>query len=192
MPGPYQGVHAFVFLYEGDNPDPATVIEQLQPDLDPEHGPVFFASLFEGDFQGFAHFAADDLEGLVDYTGSFLFDAGIRSDYATEGSVYKNSQGQRRGPKRRSPRYCAICRIRCERRPRVVLEDIAKEFNDNRPFMGAARVIGAFQLLVELGSNFEDKLDLAITRLGSVAGVDEMLLAKADTGEGDDEPEDDA
>jgi hypothetical protein len=194
VPGPYEGVHGFVFLHNNGEPDPATVIEQLQEHLDPDHGPVFFAMLFEGDFAGFAHFAADDLEALVDFTGSELFEAGIRSDYATEGAVHVNGAGERRGPKRRSPRYCAICRVRCEesRKPKRVLRNIVEEFNDHRPFMGAARVIGGFQLLVELGSNDWEILTTAIERLRSVDGVDEdsTQVGTTDTGEDDGEPED--
>ena len=192
MPGPYEGVHGFVFLHEEEgDPDPGRVVERLREELDPDNGPVFFASLFDGDFAGFGHFAADDTEQLVDFIESVLFEEGVRSDYATEGAVHE-SNGQKRGPKRRSPRYCAICRIRCAlgSRPKAVLNRISEEFNDRRPFMGGARVIGRFQLLVELGSNFEDKLDLAIERVGAVDGVDTMEWAKTDTGDDDGEPED--
>jgi hypothetical protein len=183
MPAPYEGVHGFVFLYQDDPADPSDVIRDLLEHLDPDHGPVFFASLFEGDFAGFAHFAADDLEGLVDFTGSQLFDAGIRSDYATEGAVHKDTAGTPKGPKRKSPRFCAICRVRTTDRPKLVLQQIANAFGDKRPLMGASRVIGGFQLLVELGSNDPDALEQAIERLRKVPGVGVAQVGMTDTGQ---------
>lgn len=184
MPGPYEGVHGFVFLYEGDPRPPSEVIEDLLQHLDPDHGPVFFASTFDGDFAGFAHFAADDLEGLVNFTGSTLFDAGIRSDYATEGSVHQSAIGPK-GPKRKSPRFCAICRVRTDDRPANVLADIAEEFGDEQPFMGGSRVIARFPLLVELGADDETGLAEAIERLGEVPGVRGMKVGTTDTKKAD-------
>lgn len=184
MPGPYEGVHGFVFLYEGDPRPPSEVIDDLLQHLDPDHGPVFFASTFDGDFAGFAHFAADDLEGLVNFTGSTLFDAGIRSDYATEGSVHQSAIGPK-GPKRKSPRFCAICRVRTDDRPTNVLAAIAEEFGDERPFMGGSRVIARFPLLVELGADDETGLAEAIKRLGEVPGVRGMKVGTTDTKKAD-------
>lgn len=184
MPGPYEGVHGFLFLNEGDPRPPSEVIDELQQHLDPDHGPVFFASTFEGDFAGFAHFAADDLEQLVDFTGSTLFDAGIRSDYATEASVYRGAGGPK-GPKRKSPRFCAICRVRTNDRPKSVLAAIAEEFGDAKPFMGGSRVIARFPLLVELGADDEPGLAEAIERLGHVPGVHAMKVGTTDTKKAD-------
>ena len=48
MPGPYEGVHGFVFLYEGDPRPPSEVIDDLLQHIDRDHGPVFFASTFDG------------------------------------------------------------------------------------------------------------------------------------------------
>jgi len=181
VPGKYVGIHGFVFLHEGDPRPPSEVIDDLLQYLDPDRGPVFFASTFEGDFAGFAHFAADDLEALVDFTGSTLFDAGIRSDYATEGSVYRSGIGPK-GPKRKSPRFCAICRVRTNDRPKSVLAAIAEAFGDEEPFMGGSRVIARFPLLVELGSDDESELATAIERLGNVSGVHAMKVGTTDTG----------
>jgi hypothetical protein len=63
LPGQYEGVHVFAFLYEEDEILPATVMGNLQPQINREVGPVYFASFFEGDFQGFAHIAQDDARG---------------------------------------------------------------------------------------------------------------------------------
>ncbi len=173
-----------MFLHQDDPRPPSEVIDDLRQHLDPDDGPVFFASTFEGDFAGFAHFAADDLEGLVDFTGSTLFDAGIRSDYATEGSVHRGAGGPK-GPKRKSPRYCAICRVRTNDRPKSVLAAIVEEFGDEEPFVGGSRVIARFPLLVELGSDDEPGLAEAIERLGNVPGVQAVKVGTTDTEKAD-------
>lgn len=187
MPGPYEGVHAFAFLYDSDERPPAEVIAELQEDLDKQHGPVFFAALFDGDFAGFAHVAQDDASDLVDYANSRLFDAGIRSDYATEGRVFIGGGGPK-GPKRKSPRFCGICRVKTNQRPATVLDRIAAEFDDDEPFVGGSNVIGRFQLLIELGADDKDTLRDAIERLKGVDGVHRMKVGIADTGEGSDDP----
>ena len=191
MPDPYEGAHGFVFLHDDDVRAPAEVIGQLRQNLrtpeDPDR-PIFFAATFQGDFAGFAHFAADDVEGLADLTGSLLFDAGIRSDYAVEGVVHKHSQSLAlKGPKRKSPRYCAICRVRTSEAPAVVLDAIAQEFDESEPFVGGSRVIGSFQLLIELGSDEEPDLRSAVERMLGVQGVAAAQVATTDTGRREDD-----
>lgn len=187
MTGPYDGVHGFLFLYPDDPTSAAEVIGAIQEYIDKEHGPVFFASEFEGDFSGFVHFSADDLEGLVDFMGDELFDAGVRSDPSTEGSVLTNSLlGHPMGPKRQSPRFCGICRVRTTRKPAAVLAAIAREFDESEPLMGASRVIGTFPLVVELGSDDEEVLGAAIERLRGVSGVaDSTQVGMTDTHSGE-------
>ncbi len=184
MPGPYDGVHAFLYLHDNENNDstpPSEVIEALQPYVDPDEGPVFFASLLDGDFAGFVHFAADDLQSLVHFTGTTLFDAGVRSDYETEGSVHTGTDAAPRGPKRRSPRFCAICRVRTSKRPAGVLDAIADEFGNEDPFVGGSRVIGRFPVLVELGADDSANLENAIERLRNVDGVLAVKVGTTDT-----------
>jgi hypothetical protein len=185
VPDPYKGAHGFVFLHDDDMRAPGEVIGELRRSLrtpdDPDQ-PVFFAATFQGDFAGFAHFAADDLEGLADLTGSLLFDAGIHSDYAVEGAFHKNSLLEPMAPKRKSPRYCAICRVRTSERPAVVLDAIAREFDEGEPFVGGSRVIGTFQLLIELGTEDEPSLQVAIERLLGVSGVTAAQVGTTDTG----------
>ena len=191
MPEPYEGAHGFVFLHDDDVRAPAEVIGELRQHLrtlDRPDGPIFFAETFQGDFAGFAHFAADDLEGLAELTGSLLFDAGIHSDYAVEGVVYKHSQTSApKGPKRKSPRFCAICRVRTSETPAVVLDAIGQEFDESEPFVGGSRVIGTFQLLIELGSDDEPGLQAAIERMLGVSGVAAAQVATTDTGRREDE-----
>ncbi len=185
MPGPYEGVHGFVFLHAGGDTPPAEVIENLLEHVDRKNGPVFFARLFEGDFEGFVHLAGDGLLGLVDFIGSELFDAGVHSDVATEGSAYYDGLIPM-GPKRKSPRYCAICRVHTTDKPKRVLDAIAEEFHKSEPFVGASRVIGGFPLLVELGSDDEGTLSEAIERLRNVSGVGDVLVGRTDTGSRED------
>jgi len=185
VPDPYEGAHGFVFLHEDDGRAPSEVIgdlrEYVRTDDNPDL-PVFFAATFEGDFAGFAHFAADDLEGLVELTGSILFDAGVRSDYATEGAFYKTASATAMAPKRKSPRFCAICRVRTSETPMVVLDAIAAEFEEREPFVGGSRVIASFQLLIELGAADEPSLWTAIERLRSLPGVHAVQVGTTDTG----------
>ena len=64
MPGPYEGVHAHAFLFSEDKIPVESTIENLQRLIDRENGPVFYAGLCEGAFQGFVHVAADDVPAV--------------------------------------------------------------------------------------------------------------------------------
>ncbi|MGH2540249.1 MAG: hypothetical protein ACRDGK_06990, partial [Actinomycetota bacterium] len=109
-----------------------------------------------------------------------LFDAGVQSDYSTEGAVH-GAPAAPRGPKRKSPRYCAICRVRTNVQPKTVLEAIAAEFGNLDPFVGGSRVIGRFPLLVELGADDMPGLEDAIERLRNVPGVHTIKVGTTDT-----------
>lgn len=169
MPGKYDGVHSFLFLY--DNDDPETVIGELKEIVDPENGPVFFAELFEGDFRGFAHLGEDSLEALGDLVDGELWSRGVRSDQDTEARFYTSSGAIKMGPKRGSPRYCAISRVRTTMRPIEVMQAIAQHFDEAPPFIGASVVIGRFKLVVELGADDQETLDKALRELDGVEGV---------------------
>lgn len=184
--GRYDGAHAFSFLYEGDEPPPEEVIENLRRDLNPVDGPVYFASMFEplthGAFVGFAHVDGKTLADLDDLVATRLWDAGVHSDYAVEGSVYLNSVMQPMGPKRQSPRYCVISRVQVNRRPKDVMRDIAKEFDEKEPFIGESHLIGRSHVLVELGADDRESLEGdALPRLRGVPGVTGDETSIADT-----------
>jgi hypothetical protein len=163
----YGGVHAFLFLFEGDEVPPSTVVENLRPSIDRDAGPVFFASAFEGDFQGFAHIADDDTQAIAELIEGPLWDAGVRSHYVTEGKYHVNQQAQPMGPTRNSPRFLAMARVYVDQRPTLVMGNIAAFFGDEldeygqslSPFIGASTVIGGFHLLVELGDDDRQALD---------------------------------
>ena len=180
MVGKHTGVHSFLFLYEDD--DPEAVIERLKEIVDPEHGPVFFAELFRGDFRGFAHLGEDSLEKLGDLLDGDLWDRGLRSDHDTETRFYRRSDARIMAPKRGSPRHCAICRIKTTDRPRLVMKAIAQHFDEDEPFVGASQVIGRFKLVVELGSDDAGSLEAAIEQLGGIDGVGAREIGVADLG----------
>ena len=181
MTGPYEGVHGFLFLHEKDATPPEEVIEGLRKLVNREDGPVFFASLFDGAFAGFVHYAADDLPALGQFVNNELFELGVRSDNSTEAVVH--TDGIRpMGPKRQSPRFCGICRVRTTEKPLSVMAAIGETFGNEEPLIGASLVIGRFSLLVELGSDDMDELNAAIERLRGVPGVGDIRVGTADTG----------
>ena len=186
----YGGVHAFLFLFEGDEVPPSTVVENLRPSIDRDAGPVFFASAFEGDFQGFAHIADDDTQAIAELIEGPLWDAGVRSHYVTEGKYHVNQQAQPMGPTRNSPRFLAMARVYVDQRPTPVMGNIAAFFGDEldeygqslSPFIGASTVIGGFHLLVELGDDDRQALDRHVESLRGIDGVGRVEVAVTDTG----------
>jgi hypothetical protein len=190
LPEKYEGVHAFLFLDEGDETPPAAVVENLRPLVNRDTGPVFFAGTFEGQFQGFAHIAHDDTQTLADLIAGQLWEAGVRSHYVTEGKYHKNQQAQPMGPTRNSPRFLAIARVYVNQPPTQVMGNVADFFGDEldeygqslSPFIGASTVIGGFHLLVELGDDDRQELDRHVESLRGVDGVGRVEVAVTDTG----------
>jgi hypothetical protein len=186
----YRGVHAFLFLFEGDEVPPSTVVENLRPFIDRDAGPVFFAGTFEGDFQGFAHIAGDNTRAIADLIDGRLWDAGVRSDYGTEGQYHVNHQGHAMGPTRNSPRFLAMARVHVNKQPKLAMANIADFFGDEldeygqslSPFIGASTVIGGFHLLVELGHDDRRALDRHVESLRGIDGVGRVEVAVTDTG----------
>jgi hypothetical protein len=189
LTGKYDGVHAFVFLREGDEVSPGAVIENLQRYINRQAGPVFFASRFEGDFQGFAHIAGDDARALGTFVGGDLWEAGIHSHNATEGQWHVNGHNQTMGPTRNTPSFIAICRVTVNQRPLLVMGNIASFFGDEldaygqsqSPFIGASTVIADFHLLVELGDDDPEALSRHVQSLSRVDGVVGVEAAVAGT-----------
>lgn len=190
MPEKYEGVHAFLFLYQEDEIPPAAVVENLRPSIDRDAGPVFFAGAFEGDFQGFAHIAQDDTQAVGDLIAGRLWEAGVRSHYVTEGKYHKNQQARPMGPMRNSPRFLAIARVYVNQPPTQVMGNVAGYFGDEldeygqslSPFIGASTVIGGFHLLVELGDDDRQELDRHVESLRGIDGVGRVEVAVTDTG----------
>jgi hypothetical protein len=190
LPEKYEGVHAFLFLYQEDEIPPAAVVENLRPSINRDAGPVFFVGTFEGDFQGFAHIAHDDTQAVGDLIARPLWEAGVRSHYVTEAKYHKNQQGQAMGPTRYSPRFLAIARVYVSQPPTQVMENVARSFGDRldqygeslSAFIGASTVIGGFHLLVELGDDDRQELDRHVESLRAVDGVGRVEVAVTDMG----------
>ncbi len=189
MPGQYEPLHAFVFLSEKEGGVPlATAIANLQQYLNPQAGPVFFTSAFEGDFQGFAHIAQDDALALADFVDRELWDAGVRGAYAVEGRWHEYQDLLLKGPLPKGPvrkryRFLALCRVHARQRPTRVMRNVADSFDDSDPpFVGASTVLADFHLLVELGDNDRTALDGHVALLREVEGIERVEVGIADTG----------
>jgi hypothetical protein len=190
LPGPYDGVHVFGFLFAEDGFPLESVIQKLQRFIDREKGPVFFAGTCKGAFQGFVHVAADDVRGIGKLTDGLLWDAGIRTDYAVESQTHENNAVGPKGPRRKSPGFNALCRVHANQRPTQVLQNIADRFGDavddygesSTPFIGGSTVIGRFHLLVQLGADDRKELDRHVELLGAVDGVDRIDVAVSEEG----------
>jgi DNA-binding Lrp family transcriptional regulator len=159
----YTGLHAFVFIKEVD---PGRNIADVIDDLaDPErfasdNGRVLFASVVVGSYIGFAHVRAEDgdLAALQRLIYHDLWARGVRCEHAVEGPVH-NTMGavpEPKGPKRKSPPFCALVRVRTDDDPTAVMTEIARRFGDTDPFQGASVTFGRADLLVELAGDTLD------------------------------------
>jgi hypothetical protein len=159
----YTGLHAFVFIKEVD---PGRNIADVVDDIaDPEHfssdnGRVLFASVVVGSYIGFAHVRADDgdLPALQRFIYQDLWARGVRCEHAIEGPVYTPMalNALPKGPKRKSPPFCALVRVRTDDDPVAVMREIARRFDDSDPFQGASVIFGRADLLVELAGDTLD------------------------------------
>ena len=133
------------------------------------HG-VKFVAQFVGSFTEYTRLelpALDDAQRLI---AGPLWDAGVRSHASTElkfGIM---------GPKRGSPPYCALVRLRAGKDPFELLDDLDAKFGpllDTETYWyGAAVVTGDFDLLVDLGrQSLEELEDSVIGDLRSVPGI---------------------
>jgi DNA-binding Lrp family transcriptional regulator len=59
-------------------------------------------------------------------------------------------------PKRKSPPFCALVRVRTDDDPIAVMNEIARRFEDTDPFQGVSVTFGSADLLVQLAG---DSLD---------------------------------
>jgi hypothetical protein len=159
----YTGLHAFVFIKEVD---PGRNIADVVDDLaDPERfssedGRVLFASVVVGSYIGFAHVRAreGDLAALQRLIYRDLWARGVRCEHAVEGPVYstRGVNATPKGPKRKSPPFCALVRVGTDDDPVAVMSEIARRFDDTDPFQGASVIFGRADLLVELAGNTLD------------------------------------
>ncbi len=159
----YTGLHAFVFIKEVD---PGRNIADVIDDIgDPErftsdNGRVLFASVVVGSYIGFAHVRTEDgdLAALQRLIYHDLWARGVRCEHAVEGPVYNTmgANAQPKGPKRKSPPFCALVRVRTDDDPTAVMTEIARRFGETDPFQGASVTFGRADLLVELAGDTLD------------------------------------
>jgi DNA-binding Lrp family transcriptional regulator len=145
----YTGLHAFVFIKEVD---PGRNVADVVDDIaDPErftsdNGRVLFASVVVGSYIGFAHVRTDegDLAALQRLIYHDLWARGM------------GVNPQPKGPKRKSPPFCALVRVRTDDDPVAVMREIARRFDETDPFQGASVTFGRADLLVELAGDTLD------------------------------------
>jgi DNA-binding Lrp family transcriptional regulator len=162
----YTGLHAFVFI---DGADPgrnvADVIEDIGGTEGREfpNGRVMFASVTVGAHKGFAHVRAEegDLGALQRLIFEDLWAEGVRCEHAIEGPLYtpQGVNAKPKAPKRKSPPFCALVRVRTDDDPIAVMNEIARGFGDTDPFQGASVTFGSADLLVELAGDSLDAVD---------------------------------
>jgi hypothetical protein len=158
--GDYTGLHAFVFIKRVDpGRNIADVIEDIGGTEGAEfpNGRVLFASVCTGAYIGFAHVRveAGDLAALQRLIYHDLWAEGVHCEHAVEGPVYqpKGVNIQPKGPKRHSPPFCALLRVRADDDPFAVMNEIAARFDNTDPFQGASVLYGSADLLVELAGD---------------------------------------
>ena len=107
------------------------------------NGRVLFASVLVGAHKGFAHVRADDgdLAALQRLLFEDLWAEGVRCEHAVEGPVYmpQGVNALPKGPKRKSPPFCALVRVRTDDDPIAVMNEIARRFGDSRTRSRARR-----------------------------------------------------
>lgn len=189
--GPYDGLHAFVFM---GNADPGENYRDIVGRL--KHiDSVLFAAEFVGSFRAFAHVNADTLPELQDLMATELWETGVRSQWSTELEYYVRPgvTPQPMGPKRNSPSYCALVRVRVARGHMVrdVLQSIGGEGNLST-FSGASIVSGkGCDILLELGADeFDPESELdpikrtLLEELPAIEGVGSTDTSFTYVGEG--------
>jgi hypothetical protein len=140
-------VDAYVFVHAFDGRPSEVMGELLGKDG------VRFVGRFVGSFLGFAAVEAPDLETLQAWIDGPYWDAGARSEWST---VVKPSN--QAIPKRRSPDYCGLIRVRVadEVDPEEVLAQLDEYYAGNGEEIGYGAAVvtgGSFDMLVELGGD---------------------------------------
>ena len=99
---------------------------------------------------------------------------GVRGEHAVEGPLYtpQGVDATPKAPKRKSPPFCALVRVRTDDDPISVMNEIARRFGDTDPFQGASVTFGTADLLVELaGDSLDAVRDPVLDVLRGTPGV---------------------
>lgn len=141
---------------------------------------VRFAARFLGSFQVYTHSAFQTLADAQDLLDE-LWSLGLRTEQSTEVRVSRIM-----GPKRGSPDFCALIRIRPEVDPFTLLDRLDDYFgplvDPDAYWYGAAVVTGrGYDLLVDLGRpSFEELFRAVLEDLRNVEGIGRTDTSWAD------------
>jgi hypothetical protein len=166
-------VDAYVFIHAFEG-RPSEVLETLLG----KDG-VRFVGRFVGSFLGFAAVEAPDLETLQARVDGPYWDAGARSEWSAV--VAPSNQVI---PKRRSPDYCGLIRVRVadELDPEAVLTQLDEHYAGNGEEIGYGAAVvsgGSYDLLVELGGGSLEELWDRVRELRAQPGIARTATAVA-------------
>jgi len=152
--------------------EPGKSIRQVVESVGANGDQVKFVAHFIGSFLVYTRVETPSLEDAQAFIAGPLWDAGVRSQTSTELKV-----SSIRGPKRASPPYCALVRVRAAGSPFELLDALDATFKDkfeeNTYWYGAAVVSGrGFDVLVDLGRpSFEELWKAIVEDLLTVGGI---------------------
>jgi hypothetical protein len=163
------------YFFSNDVPAGKT-LRQVIEDISHQPG-VRFVAQFDGEHKIFGAVDHDTLEALQSAIAESYIPAGLLSTW-----VRLDTSSRIMAPKRGSPDYCAIVRVRTDGDPEEVLAAIDDRFEeryeddepDHRRFgYGACTVTGSdFEILVDLGADtHKEVVRSAKVDLGGVTGV---------------------
>jgi hypothetical protein len=172
-----EAVHVHVFSQAVDRP-PGQVIESIRKVA---HQNVRFIGQFIGSFQVYAHIQVDSLASAQRLASDVLWGEGLRSESSTE-----VRESRIMAPKRASPDFCALIRIRPDIDPFSMLDRLDDHFerlvDPETYWYGAAVVTGrGYDLLVDLGRpSFEELFEAVVRDLRAVDGIGRTDTSWAD------------
>jgi hypothetical protein len=170
-------VHVHVFSHANDR-SPADVLNSLRS-LDASA--LKFASTFVGSFQVYAHTEFPTIGHAQAGFSELLWPQGVRTELSTEVAISQIS-----APKRNSPDFCALVRVRPQGNPFEFLNTLDDHFGElfdpDSYWYGAAVVTGrGYDLLVDLGRpSFEELMDAVANDLRAVPGLGRTDTSWAD------------
>lgn len=168
--------HVHVFTHAADHP-PEDIVMAVQELNDPR---VTYASQYVGSFQVYSHVAVESLADAMGVANA-LWPKGIRTETSSEVKISGIN-----GPKRASPTFNALIRVRPEGNPLTLLDDLdsafESKFDPDTYWYGAAVVTGrGYDLLVDLGRpTLAELVDAVLNDLRNVPGLGRTDTSWAD------------